>query len=337
MSSVKSCLAAAAWMCFGFAPIACAQQLPAKPVGKPRQLAEHLYAYQGSDLPTAQWVPQGAAPDFRLDQSVVWNCDETTEGKDLDRCATNYLTGQPYRIARITLRQKPADYYGERRYDLVLRDGRQFDVWQSPAYGSLLPDGSRVRGGVVEDELLEHLRTPWGSQTLRNVYFSPQLSARSLDYYQRVSATGETLWANVYLLHADGGVADQSGQEQIRNPLLGLNEICFPKGSGRAFLASSATGGPSRLRFGSVAVEIDLQTGQLLTRHPRVRAIPVDAVVQHYERALKELIAEGVIRQSGVRVVDEPWRPNKAGPYRYLDADQELSQRLARNLLRAYF
>ena len=304
----------------------------------PRQIAPHLFRMHGVyDLPRALAVPAGQAPEYLLNNLAAWGCTENVNPEGLLTCGEHFISQKRISLKQqATLVEKAKDREGYTRYTVETTDGQHLDIWTTEYGCNYSPDGSKLKGGSIE-ERLKDLRSPWGPEPYNNIAYNNMLYPGEMPYLQRVAPDGRVLWDYVYLVRTAGYTFDKTGYPQVENPLLGFGEVVCPKGSGATgFLTSTVLAGWVKFTFGAMVIEIDTFTGQPKAKHPRIRVVSAAAVEQHYRRALAELIEEGVITQKDVRISTESYG-GVSPPSRFLSKNDEFSERLQRNLLNTYF
>lgn len=304
-----------------------------------RQIAPHLFRiYNDSELPRALVVPAGHTPTYSLENLASWRCDENVNPQALPTCGAYFMSQK--RIAlkqQAVLKEKAKDVYGHTRYAVETTDGQSLDVWTTEFGCNYSPDGATLeRYSSIEDRLKD-LRSPWGPEPYNNINYNNMLHPGDMRYLQRVAADGRVLWAYAYLVRTTGYTFDKGGYPIVENPLLGFGEVVCPKGSGATgYLTTLNLNGWAKFKFGAMAIEINTLTGQLKAKHPRIRQVPATEMEQQYRRALAELIEEGVIAENDTQLEIERFR-NVSPPSRFLNKNNEFSERLQRNLLNTYF
>lgn len=310
------------------------QQLDAqKP---PRQIAPHLFRIYGDrELPRALVVPAGQAPQYSLDKLARWSCSDAMNPQAMPNCGRYFISQKPIPLKQITLKEQAKDKYGHTRYAVETTDGQRLDVWTTEFGCNYSLDESKLEVSVIEDRLGD-LRSPWGPEPYNNIAYNNILRPGQMPYLKRVAPDGRVLWEYVYLVKTTGHTEDKWENPEVENPLLGFGIVVCPKGGGATGFLTSSVIRQGTFTFGALALEIDTLTGQPRTKHDRIRVVAAEEVAQQYRQALTELIQEGVITETDTQITTEQFRSTPPIS-RYLNKDQEFSERLERNLLKTYF
>lgn len=173
--------------------------------------------------------------------------------------------------------------------------GRSVTIEVNSAKRGILPDGSQVTPFSFE-ELLS--KTAFGGRCqseLENLESNPGVpGAARLWGLRRISAKGDLIWQQVYLIKRLGGIVKNSGEVLAVDPTIGFNSFVFPTASRFAYAATSnvpfykATPGgdfvdpKTREELATPVVAIDLATGLPVTDGPGVRSVSANELIEAY-------------------------------------------------------